>query len=185
MPGGARTGSRPRGGRVATVDTATIVGLLAEPDRRRVFAALVLGARNPQDVAAMARLDARAVAKAVQKLQSAGLVDHTLQVRGELIKLAAVKAAPAPDTTEVVDRFVRGDRLLSLPAQEIEATPRTRPRRTEFRARSALCRIRRRRRAHDVDRRRRVDRVTLRRFLVDDGFLDRADGEYWRAGGSV
>ncbi|MBD0323882.1 MAG: DUF2087 domain-containing protein, partial [Aldersonia sp.] len=30
-----------------------------------------------------------------------------------------------------------------------------------------------------------VDRVTLRRFLVDDGFLDRAEGEYWRAGGRV
>ncbi|MBD0322694.1 MAG: DUF2087 domain-containing protein [Aldersonia sp.] len=27
--------------------------------------------------------------------------------------------------------------------------------------------------------------MTLRRFLVDDGFLDRAEGEYWRAGGRV
>jgi len=29
------------------------------------------------------------------------------------------------------------------------------------------------------------DYVTLRRYLVDEGLLDRADGEYWRAGGSV
>ena len=167
------------------MDTATIVGLLAEPDRRRVFAALVLGARTPQDVAAMARLDARAVAKAVQKLQSAGLVDHTLQVRGELIKLAAVQAAPAPDTTEVVDRFVRGDRLLSLPAQESKR-------------RLVLDRVAqsfepgRRYAERDVDAvlatwtaDAEIDRVTLRRYLVDDGFLDRTDGEYWRAGGSV
>ena len=31
------------------------------------------------------------------------------------------------------------------------------------------------------------DFVTLRRYLVDEGFLDRSDdsGDYWRAGGSV
>lgn len=29
------------------------------------------------------------------------------------------------------------------------------------------------------------DTATLRRYLVDEGFLDRADGEYWRSGGTV
>jgi hypothetical protein len=29
------------------------------------------------------------------------------------------------------------------------------------------------------------DYVALRRYLVDEGFLDRADGEYWRSGGTV
>ena len=29
------------------------------------------------------------------------------------------------------------------------------------------------------------DYVTLRRYLVDEGFLDRAEGEYWRIGGTV
>lgn len=29
------------------------------------------------------------------------------------------------------------------------------------------------------------DYVTLRRCLVDEGFLDRAKGEYWRIGGTV
>ncbi len=29
------------------------------------------------------------------------------------------------------------------------------------------------------------DFATLRRYLVDDGFLDRAGGEYWRSGGAV
>ncbi len=32
---------------------------------------------------------------------------------------------------------------------------------------------------------RHADTAALRRYLVDDGFLDRADGEYWRAGGST
>ena len=29
------------------------------------------------------------------------------------------------------------------------------------------------------------DRAALRRYLVDEGFLDRADGLYWRSGGRV
>lgn len=29
------------------------------------------------------------------------------------------------------------------------------------------------------------DYVALRRYLVDEGFLDRADGQYWRSGGTV
>ena len=30
-----------------------------------------------------------------------------------------------------------------------------------------------------------IDVATLRRHLVDYGMLDRADGSYWRSGGSV
>jgi hypothetical protein len=29
------------------------------------------------------------------------------------------------------------------------------------------------------------DTAALRRHLVDEGFLDRAQGEYWRSGGTV
>jgi hypothetical protein len=29
------------------------------------------------------------------------------------------------------------------------------------------------------------DYVALRRYLIDEGFLARADGEYWRSGGTV
>jgi hypothetical protein len=29
------------------------------------------------------------------------------------------------------------------------------------------------------------DQAALRRYLVDEGFLDRAGGEYWRIGGTV
>ena len=30
-----------------------------------------------------------------------------------------------------------------------------------------------------------ADTAALRRYMVDAGFLDRADGEYWRSGGTV
>jgi hypothetical protein len=32
---------------------------------------------------------------------------------------------------------------------------------------------------------RHADTAALRRYLVDEGLLDRAGGEYWRAGGTV
>lgn len=32
---------------------------------------------------------------------------------------------------------------------------------------------------------RHADTAALRRYLVDEGFLDRADGQYWRSGGTV
>ncbi len=33
--------------------------------------------------------------------------------------------------------------------------------------------------------RRHADTAALRRYLVDDGFLDRESGQYWRSGGST
>ena len=32
---------------------------------------------------------------------------------------------------------------------------------------------------------RHADTAALRRYMVDDGLLDRADGLYWRSGGTI
>jgi DNA-binding transcriptional ArsR family regulator len=101
------------------VDAAAIVGLLAEPERLRVLAALVLGARTPVEIGGATGLDARAVGRALQKLQAGGLVDES-GVRIELFKEAARAAAPAPEGTgDVLARFVRDGRLVTLPAQAL------------------------------------------------------------------
>jgi hypothetical protein len=83
--------------------------------------------------------------------------------------------------SEVLARFFHGDRLSELPAQRhkrlvvlerlaLEFEPGVRYREAEV---NALLR-----RFHD-------DHATLRRALVDEGYLDRAAGEYWRSGGRV
>ena len=41
------------------------------------------------------------------------------------------------------------------------------------------------REVNDVLRTFWADYAALRRYFVDEGFLDRADGVYWRAGGTV
>lgn len=40
-------------------------------------------------------------------------------------------------------------------------------------------------RVNEILRRRHPDHAALRRHLVDEGFLARRDGTYWRAGGTV
>src|SRR3954452_4629845 len=51
-----------------------LVGMLADDDRRRVFAALILGAVHADEVRAQPGLDARAAGRALQRLVDAGLV---------------------------------------------------------------------------------------------------------------
>jgi len=171
------------------MNAAEIVGLLAEPDRLRVLSALVLGARTPSRVAAATGLGARDVGKALSKLQASGLVDAALEVRVDLVKQAAIAAAPPADTDpeagEVVSRFVRDGRLLSLPAQEsrrrqvLEYLVQTFEPGRRFPEQEVNVVLRAWTEGGEVDY------ATLRRYLVDHGFLDREDGLYWRSGGWV
>lgn len=38
---------------------------------------------------------------------------------------------------------------------------------------------------NEILQRRHPDHAALRRYLVEEGFLDRRDGTYWRTGGTV
>lgn len=167
------------------MDATAIVGLLAEPDRFQVLAALALGARSPAEVVEATGLAPRAVAAAIGRLQSGGLVDDGLTVRVELFKEAARAAAPTDTPGDVLSRFVRDETLLSFPAQHS-----TRRAVLELVAQSFEPGIYFTER--EVDERLRgwtdggaADHVTLRRYLVDHDLLAREHGEYWRSGGPV
>jgi hypothetical protein len=177
-------------------NAGAIVGMLADDDRRRVVAALVLGAATVDEVKTATGLSARAVGSALARLVDGELVeranDGTHVLLGEAFRRAAVAAAdagPPPDPTgdapphsaKVLRTFLRGGRLGSIPtshakrliildrlAQELEPGVRYTERQV-----NALLRP-----FHD-------DVAALRRYLVDDGFVDREAGQYWRAGGSV
>jgi hypothetical protein len=85
------------------------------------------------------------------------------------------------DELVVLARFFRGMQLVEVPAQ--------RAKRLVVLERIALDFEPGRRYAeHEVNEllaARHPDYATLRRYLVDEGFLDRKAGEYWRAGGRV
>ncbi|MGM1059399.1 DUF2087 domain-containing protein [Saccharothrix sp. Mg75] len=163
----------------------SLVGLLADTGRLRVAAALVLGARTGGEVVAATGLDARRVENCLRRLRTAGLVvtdGSGLRLREELFKEATLveQANRVPE-----DPFVRGGRLVGLPAQRGR-------RRAVLEQVSAAFEPGRRYPERDVVEVLRrwcdggeVDHVTVRRYLVDEGLLSRADGVYWRSGGPV
>ena len=172
-----------------------LVGLLADDDRRRVFAALVLGASDADEVRRMAGLDARAAGRALQRLIDAALVirgdDGLLHLLGEAFALAAraeAELAPRPDehadepaeVARVLRAFVREGRLVTIPAVHAKrivvldwVVQRFEPGRrySESMVNLVLGQV-------------YTDTAALRRYLVDDGFLTRDHGEYWRSGGT-
>jgi hypothetical protein len=179
---------------VGSVDAATIVGLLADPARLRVVSALALGAGTIEDVAAASGLPLKDVALAARRLARAGLVTrdgHALGLREERfaeVARAAAEAAPPPEPLSddpaedaVLSAFVRDGRLTSIPVQLSKRRvvldhivrvfePGVRYPEREVNALLAVW---------------HPDVAALRRYLVDEGMLSRAGGEYWRTGGRV
>jgi hypothetical protein len=178
----------------ATLDAAALVGLLADDDRRRVLAALTLGARSLDEIMAACGLPAPRASRALARLADATLVeaeaDGGLVVRADAFRAAARDALARPARDEhadqpnevrtVLDAFVRDGRLGQIPtsrakrlvvldwlAQQFE--PGVRYREQEVNA---------------TLERRHADYAALRRYLVDEEFLERGGGEYWRAGGT-
>jgi hypothetical protein len=177
-------------------DAATIVGLLADDDRRRVFAALVLGASTLEDLRASTGLSSRRAATALARLVAGDLVVRSDQgehvLLGEAFQLAAMAAAPerpAPDPTDdvpeddarILRRYFRGGRLTQIPPQRSRKLVVLDRLAQEFDVGSRYSE----RQVNAILRRFHEDVASLRRFLVDEGFLDRASGEYWRSGGRV
>ena len=176
----------------------TVIGLLAETDRLRVFAALVLGARTATDVSRATGLDQREVGRALRRLEGGGLVEladdeyrPAVEVFKEIARTTAVPAKTeehgyADQRVEtVLRRFVRDGRLTALPAQAgrrqmiFEHIVRSfEPGRNYSEAEvNAILRAWTEGGASD--------HVTLRRYLVDAGLLSREADNYWRSGGWV
>jgi len=170
-----------------------LCGLLAEDGRLRVYAAVVLGAGTPSEVAAGSGLPARQVVVALHRLEQGGLVST---VDGRLVAdIGAFKDAvreSSPETAEepldpdrqraaVLRAFVRDGRLVQLPA--------ARAKRRIVLEHIAACfepGVRYPERAVDaVLRAWYDDYVSLRRYLIDEDLMARENGLYWRTGGYV
>ena len=176
------------------MDAATIAGLLADPARLKVVAALALGAGTIEEVAQLSALPLKDVALAARRLSRAGLVrrdGHVLALHAEQFGAAAraaAEAAPPPerlsdDPTEaaVLAAFVRDGRLLSIPAQQSK-------RRIVLEHLVRVFDVGVRYPEREVNALLGVwhpDVAALRRYLVDEGLLSRESGVYWRTGGWV
>ncbi|MGR7023630.1 DUF2087 domain-containing protein [Geodermatophilus sp. URMC 62] len=176
------------------MEAARIAGLLADPARLRVVAALALGAGTIEEVADASGLALKDVALAARRLARGGLVrrdGHTLELltdRFGAAARAAAEAAPAPEPLSedpaesgVLAAFVRDGRLVSIPAQQSK-------RRVVLEHLVRVFDVGVRYPEREVNALLAVwhpDTAALRRYLVDEGLLSRAAGLYWRSGGWV
>jgi hypothetical protein len=161
------------------------------------LAILGSAARGPVDVEAIAAdlgVDGKKVLRELGSLAAAGLIDREGRLEVEVLREVA-RSIPtdAPIDPSLVDglwteeerivlsRFFTGRRLTEIPsthskrllvlerlAQEFEPGLRYREREVDFTLQLFFA-----------------DYAALRRYLVDEGFLTRAEGVYWRTGGRV
>lgn len=172
-----------------------LCGLLAEPDRLRVYAAVVLGADLPSAVADRTGLPARSVVAALRRLQTGGLVDTVdgrLIARTEVFKDSVREYAPPPQQPAepldpdrqkdaVLRTFIVDGRLVQIPA--------ARGKRRVILEHLAACfepGVRYPEKAVDaILRAWHPDYASLRRYLIDEELLARDNAVYWRTGGYV
>jgi len=179
---------------MAELDTTALVGLLADAQRRRVVAALELGARNIDEVGAATGLTGPQVAKAMGKLVEAGLVangEEGFTVDGDVFQQAARLAHTRPASTEfdnepeewrkVLRAFVVDGRLQSIPVSSAKRLVVLDWLAQDFEIGETYSE----KMVNLILGKRYADTAALRRYLVDNGFLNRAEGSYWRSGGTV
>lgn len=174
---------------------AEVVGLLADGDRLRVVAALVLGAVTTTEVVQASGLDLRPAVTALGRLADRGLVDqdgHGWRLAEEELRASARAAAAvtvardehgdAPaEAARVLRAFVKGRRLTGIPAQRSKRLVVLDLLAQEFepgrRYSEAMVNL--------VLGQWYADTASLRRHLVDEELLGREAGTYWRIGGTV
>jgi ADP-ribose pyrophosphatase YjhB (NUDIX family) len=180
--------------RTVAGESRRLVGLLAEPDRLRVVAALALGAATPAEVAQAAGLPPRAVAAALRRLESGGLVSTVAGVLRladrQFAEAARAETVPRPvedygvsdpAAAAVLRAFVRDGRLTQIPVARAK-------RRTVLEHIASTFEPGMRYPERQVDAMLRAwypDYASLRRYLVDEQLLARDAGVYWRSGGWV
>lgn len=174
------------------MDPREFLRLALDPLRLTLLGRAAEGTVDVREIATTHGVPERSVRMALGKLRGAGLIGDDLRLDvATLRQLAAAlpQAAPADpalvgegwsdEEAEVLGRFFSGDRLTSIPAvhgkrlivlerlaQEFE--PGLRYEETEVNFTLQMF---------------HADYAALRRHLVDEGFLTRADGVYWRTGG--
>jgi hypothetical protein len=174
-----------------------VLGALSAGVRLRVFAVLVTGgAATADEVTAAAGLDGRVVAGALERLEAAGLVrpaaDGRYAARPEVFAASAglasrlrpeidpVDLGASAEQAAVLRGFFRDGKLVTIPSH--------RGRRRvvmDFLAQQfEPGQVYREPEVNRTLKRFHPDFAALRRFLVDEEFLERREGYYWRAGGT-
>lgn len=157
-----------------------VLGLLGQEDTLRVLSCLVLHPGEP--LGKLTGLGPDEAGRALGRLERGGLAVRDgdgWRARPEAFRdlLRAVPAEPAGP----LDAFLVDGRLVSIPTKRAK-------RLMVLDYVSQVFEVGTRYPEKEVDVALRAfhdDHAALRRYLVDEGFLTREDGVYWRSGGTV
>lgn len=174
-----------------------ILRALADPERLAIAGALAAGDRSVEELAISAGVTVARAHKHLNRLTATGVVRvnddrHTYRLDPETLRWAAEQVGPpreaglalgaATDDEEAVLRtFFRDGRLTEIPAKESKRRIVLERIALEFEPGEHYDE----RQVNAIVGRFFNDYASLRRYLVDEGFLDREGGVYWRAGGRV
>jgi hypothetical protein len=169
---------------------------LLDPDRLKVVGLVAVEPRSADELSGGTGLTRRDVLECLAPLVRAGIVAEdggTYRLVSEALRdLARELPQPAPPDrsvfhgmtegeAQVLARFFRGERLTEIPASRSKRLVVLERIALEFEpgVRYPEAAV------NEIVGSFHLDHAALRRHLVDEGFLDRDSGEYWRSGGRV
>lgn len=176
------------------VSVPEFLSLSVDPIRLAILGAAARGTVDIEAIAADLGLDSRRAHRELGRVVASGLIDadHCLDLERlrEVARSMPTEAPIDPTLLEgpwteeeavVLSRFFAGRRLTAIPAThakrrlvlerlalEFEPGLRYREKEVDFALQMFYA-----------------DYAALRRYLVDEGFMTRADGVYWRTGGRI
>lgn len=196
----SRASSSRRGRDSPGVPQATpeeILRALAEPSRLAVAGALSRGPLTASAIAQETGLRPDPVRRHLSRLATVGLVEvdsdrRTYRLLPATLRRAAEEAGPSRDPgvalgavdeeeEAVLRQYFRGGRLTEIPVRRSKRLIVLQRLALEFEVGERYPE----RQVNVILEKFHPDYAALRRYLVDDGFLSRERGEYWRTGGRV
>jgi hypothetical protein len=175
------------------LDARSYLALTLDPVRLAILGRAAEGPVDPDDVANALGIRPRDALEAIGRLRAAGLLGNDGTLDRDVLRsvAASLPQQPPPDPAvtgpgmwsgeeaDVLGRFFSGKRLTSIPANQAKRRVVLERLAQEFepgiRYEEAAVNF-----ALQLWH---SDYAALRRYLVDEGFLTRAEGVYWRTGG--
>jgi hypothetical protein len=174
-----------------------ILRALADPDRLAVAGLLARGPRSATDVARELGLPPDRVRRLLARLASVGVIraqpdGKKYRLVRETLRRAAREVGPSrdpglalgavdDDEETVLRQYFRDGRLREIPVKRSKRLIVLERLALEFDVGTRYSE----RQVNEILRPFDDDYVSVRRYLVDEGFLSRDHGVYWRTGGRV
>jgi hypothetical protein len=171
---------------------ADFMRLSLDPLRLAILGRSAEGPVDIDDVVSTMGARRRDVVEAVGRLRAAGLLSDELTLSTDALRGLAANLPQAPvaapsitsgswgaEESDILARFFAGERLTSIPANQAKRRVVLERLAQEFEPGVRYAEA-------DVNSTLQLfhaDFAALRRYLVDEGFLTRAEGVYWRTGG--